>query len=177
LYDPKRFNQLWKKGDLEMYSDGHTLLSKNNNYVYNYGRGDETSIESYFDVPEELKYLKEKTSTETWRLLPKNKAMEKLSYILGTRYDFLQSRIYSLDTYIIEMENKKEETLLHKKYYADLETWGDRIVELCNLSSNLHPMSGDFVPHKLYLTPQCGEYEQHQKILERFAEINKSYRR
>jgi hypothetical protein len=36
-------------------------------------------------------------------------------------------------------------------------------------------MSGQFYPHILYLTPQCGEHAAHQKLLEKFAEINKSY--
>jgi hypothetical protein len=179
-YDPKRFNQLWKKGDVEIYSDGKTLLSTSDsgsNYLYQYGKGTHSSIEKYFNIPEELEYLKEKTTHEAWRLMPKHTALENLGFILGSRYDFSSMILnnFILDSYIENMQSPKVETILYKKYYADLETWGDRIVELINLSNNLHPMSGDFVPHKLYLTPQCGEYEQHQKILEKFAEINKSY--
>jgi hypothetical protein len=38
-------------------------------------------------------------------------------------------------------------------------------------------MSGAFEPMQQYLTPQCGEYEQHQLILNKFVEINKTYLR
>jgi len=174
-YDPKRFNQLWKKGDVEMFSDGTTLLAPGKSYVYHYGKVTESSIETYFDVPKELEYLKEKTSHEAWRLMTKHKALDHLGFILGSRHDFSLRRSFTLESYIADMENTNVETILYKKYYADLETWGDRIVELVNLHNNLHPMSGDLVPHKLYLTPQCGEFREHQKILEKFAEINKSY--
>ena len=52
-YEPKRFNKLWKKGEVEFFSDGKTLLSKKNQYVYAFGKGNETSIETYFEVPKE----------------------------------------------------------------------------------------------------------------------------
>lgn len=36
-------------------------------------------------------------------------------------------------------------------------------------------MSGQFRPYTKFLTPQCGEKSDHQRILNKFAEINKSY--
>lgn len=169
-YDPKRFNQLWKKGDVEMYSDGRTLLTKENGYVYHFGKGDESSIETYFEVPEELHYLKEKSKAEAWRLMGHDRAIDELSYILGSRYDIN-------DITFAKILGKKvpKPTVLYKKYYLDLDRFGDRIVQLLNISINLHPMSGQFSPHILYLTPQCGEHKRHQVLLEKFAEINKSY--
>jgi hypothetical protein len=38
----------------------------------------------------------------------------------------------------------------------DLNTFGDRIVELQNIKINLYPMSSQFSPSELYITPQCG---------------------
>ncbi len=169
-YDPKRFNQLWKKGDVEIFSDGNTILSKKNQYVYHFGKGNETSIETYFDVPKELEYLKDKSKSEAWRIMSKSKAKRELGYIFGNGYD---SGWEELDIFMERPIIKP--TVLHKKYYADLERFGDRIVQLINVNNNLHPMSGQFSPHVLYLTPQCGEYRKHQVILEKFAEINKSY--
>jgi len=171
-YDPKRFNQLWKKGNVEMFSDSTTLLSKNGKFVYHYGKGDESSIETYFEVPKELEYLKNKTKNETWRLLSTKDAKAMLSPILGSRYDFngLSEMVEE-----IRLKNIIAPTILYKKYYANLEMFGDKIVHLINMIHNLYPMSGQFVPHVLYLTPQCGEYKKHQSILEKFAEINKTY--
>ena len=168
--------QIWKKGDVEMYSDSSTLKSKDGNLVYHFGHGDETSLETYFDVPEELNYLKNKTKRDTWRLMSPRKAKDELSFILANRYDFQSNMFMMLDDYVIRKKRgSKEEKNLHMKYYADLETWGDRIAELCNVWENLHPMSAEFTPAKLYLTPQCGDYDTHQKMLDKFSEINQSY--
>jgi hypothetical protein len=174
-YDPKRFNQLWKKGDVEVFSDNINIL-KNDRYVYHFGKGDESSIETYFEVPKELEYLKNISKAESWRLMGDKNAKYELGYILGNRYDHdfdLMDEIIAMSLGKKEVKTKPKE--LHKKYYADLENFGDRIVHFVNINSNLHAMSGQLVPHILYLTPQCGEYEKHQIILEKFAEINKSY--
>ncbi len=153
-----------------------TLLSKENRYIYHFGKGDESSIETYFEVPKELEYLKEKSSCEAWRILSKSKAKSKLGYIIGNPYDFEREEMYEEIAGIRGQEYQQlEPKVLYKKYFLDLETFGDRLVELINLNQNLYPMSGQLSPHVLYLTPQCGEYEAHQLILEKFAEINKSY--
>ena len=184
-YDPKRFNQLWVKGDTEMFSDGKTLLSKEGRYVYNFGKGDETSMETYFKVPKELEYLKDKTAKEAWRLLSKRKAQSSLGYILGRsmyEFDFEPELLEALLKKSEGKEEiiKKEKTVkkvipIYKQYLEDLDTYGDRIVELINMSHNMYFMSSRFEPHVLYITPQCGEYKLHQNLLEKFAEINKSY--
>ncbi len=179
-YDPKRFNQLWKKGDVEVFSDGSTILTKKNRYVYHFGKGDETSIETYFEIPQELHFLKELHAHEAWRLSGKRKGKADLKYIFGERYgdDFDLESLYQEfaeskgEVYIPKVKVEKK---LHKKYLADLETFGDSIAQLLNVKLNLYCMSGYFSPHKLYSTPQCGEFVQHQILLEKFAEINKSY--
>lgn len=169
-YDPKRYNQLWKKGDVEMFSDGKSLLSKTGQYVYSFGKGNETSIETYFEVPKELEYLKHKSKYEAWRILGNENAANELGWAFGDIYDFDEYRFSK-----ILGKDLPQPKILYKKYYADLERFGDRIVHLINIHQNLYPMSGQLSPHVLYLTPQCGEYDKHQILLEKFAEINKSY--
>lgn len=179
-YDPKRFNQLWEKGKVKMYSDGNTLLTTSSRYVYHFGKGDETSIETYFEVPEELHYLKNLNETEAWRLLSPRKQKEQLGAAIGiSRYAFDTEGLEEMLAQVakdkgIEIPPKVPNTL-EKKYMADLNTFGDALARLFNVRINLHPMSGQFHPNTLYLTPQCGEHERHQVILNRFAEINKSY--
>ena len=78
--------------------------------------------------------------------------------------------IYSIALFLLFLAG-----FMRKKYYLDLDRFGDRIVGLINIMHNIYPMSGRFAPHVLYLTPQCGEYKEHQVLLEKFAEINKTY--
>lgn len=62
-----------------------------------------------------------------------------------------------------------------EEYFTNIEKLKKEFSELGIFYTNLHCMSGTFRPHELYLTPQCGEYREHQIFLEKFAEINKSY--
>ena len=168
-YDPKRFKYLWRKGDVEVFTDGNTMLSKDSRYIYNFGHGDESSLETYFDVPEELHSLKELHQHETWWIMDEKDAIDELCEALADRYsfDYLKYAIPGLT----DSRPKK----LFNIYYENLPVYGDELSKLVSLNRNLHPMSGELAPQSLYLTPQCGEYPEHQKILEKFAEINKSY--
>ena len=186
-YDPTRFNQLWKKGDVEFFSDGRTLLTSKsiNGYVYDFGKGDETSLETYFDVPEEFHYIKNLAKHEAWRFYDKLKIKSELGYIFGDRYnyefDFSDELLEEMEkenpdnAIIAKLKNKKKNLKIYQKYFENINAFGDRIAQLINVSLNLYPMSGRFYPHILYLTPQCGEFERHQVLLEKFAEINKVY--
>jgi len=174
-YDPKRFNKLWKKGDVEMFSDGRTLLSKSGRYVYYFGKGNESSLETYFEVPEELVYLKNSDKYDSWKVLNNKEAKKLLSFILGSRYGFHEDDLEEYLRSIGKATTPKRDTFLWGKYLENLDVFGDAIVGLIHVQQNLHPMSGQFYPHILYLTPQCGEHAAHQKLLEKFAEINKSY--
>jgi hypothetical protein len=175
-YDPKRFNKKYKKGDLIVYSDGKTMLSEANRFIYYTDKGCESSITTYTELPEELMYIKDKTSREIWRLMSKSKQKEKLGYIFGNRYDLelgkLDGLTEELGKFIGLQVNKKS---INKQYFDNMEVFGDLLVGLTNVRSNMHPMSARFFPHVLYLTPQCGEHRQHQILLEAFAKINKSY--
>lgn len=185
-YDPKRFKHVYRKGDVMMYSDGSTLLAPGKSYVYDFGKGSESSIETYFDVPEELHYLKELGEHEMWRLMSHSWFRSKMGYIMADNYSFdflnfnygddeeLTEEDIAIDKRIVERKMSKLNNI-GARYYLDIDTFGDDIVKLFNFYLNFHPMSAQFMPHTLYLTPQCGEYRQHQKMLEKFCEINKSY--
>ena len=180
-YDPKRFNKKYKKGDLIVYSDGKTMLSEASRYIFYTDKGCDSSLTTYTELPEELIYIKDKTSREIWRLMSKAKQKEKLGYIFGNRYelelgdtliDELDGLSEKLGKLIGLQVNKKS---INKQYFDNMDVFGDLLVGLTNVRGNMHPMSGRFFPHTLYLTPQCGEHEQHQILLEAFAKINKSY--
>lgn len=180
-YDPKRFNKKYKKGDLIVYSDDRTMLSEANRYIFYTDKGCESSLTTYTELPEELAYIKDKTSSEIWRLMSKVKQKEKLGYIFGNRYDLdidegllanLKDAIEKTGDVLGIKINKKS---IYKQYFDNMEEFGDKIVGLLNVRGNMHPMSSRFFPHVLYLTPQCGEHGQHQILLESFAKINKSY--
>jgi len=89
----------------------------------------------------------------------------------GIEYLIEKLKIKGIET----PNNINKTTILHREYFKNLDTFGDKIVELSNIRKNLHCMSGRFYPRVLYLTPQCGEYENHQILLDKFAEINRSY--
>jgi hypothetical protein len=110
------------------------------------------------------------------------KYKQELGYIFGRRYDFDMSEGL-LDKLIQSYKEAGEEVpeefikpkTIYEQYFDNMEEFGDKIVGLCNVRNNLYPMSGRFFPHVMYLTPQCGEHEHHQILLEEFVKINKSY--
>lgn len=177
--DPKRFNKKYKLNDLIMYSDGRTLLSETNNYISH--SNSKYGLTKYLELPKELEYLKTKTSYELWRFLSDKDQKEKLIYIFGeSRYkssqdDFEAAMNNNAFEKGLEKPYKIKEKKIYRQYFDDLEIFGDSIVGLINVKSNMSSMSSRFSPHVLYLTPQCGEYEIHQILLEEFVKINKSY--
>lgn len=191
-YDSKRFNQLWRnKDDVEFYSDGRTLLTtekqkkeNQNRFVYHFGRGNESSLETYCKVPNKMEYLKTMTKSEAWRAMSKREAQEHLSPALASssyEFDGLQFGLEELmkklssklpAEELAKFESKKPKAKLHREYYDKLDQYGDRLAQMIALIRNLHPMSGRLQPHVLYLTPQCGERAMHQKLLNKFAQIN-----
>ena len=181
IYDSKRYKNLYRKGDVVAYTDDNSVMI-NGHYVYHLGHGGETSLEHYIDIPEELEHLKDMGQADAWRYSTEKLFRKNYGYVMGSSYAFtfedMMGVYKAMDIEDEKIDNIFKENIgkeLYKKYYFDLETFGDKIVELTNLRSNLHPMSSEFEPHTLYLTPQCGEYQRHQEMLEAFVKINKSY--
>jgi hypothetical protein len=86
----------------------------------------EYSIETYFDVPDELHYLKTKVyqSYGDFKMLKQ----KKIGSIFGDYSSF------DLDFILEGLRGfKKDPKTLYDKYMNDLNTFGDRIVELKTL--------------------------------------------
>lgn len=181
-YDTKRFNKKYQHGEVFVYSDGNTMLSEKNNFIFYTDKGCESSLASYISIPEELKFIKDKTKKEIWRFMSPRDYKQKLGYIFGRREnhfldeEFLERMINKLKEAGQELIDKyTKPKSIYEQYFLNMEEFGDKIVCLSNVRNNLSPMSSRFFPHVLYLTPQCGEYQHHQILLEEFVKINKSY--
>lgn len=183
-YDSKRFNIVYGKGDSIFYSDGKTLLSTENQFIWRIkGEGDNTLDETCFDfyeeVPQELKFLSSLEKHEAWKTsLTKKEFKEDFSFIFGMVEEFgLSETLISIlkENPDFAGLNSSRNNKIHNSYFDDLDKFGDGICEIINLYKNMRSMSAPFRPHELYLTPQCGDYDNHQKLLEGFCRINKSY--
>jgi len=170
-YAPSRFNEKWDNGVVKVYSDGTSILTMSNQPLFYFGKGCGYSIETHFEIPENLQHLKTKNKQEAWRVLNTTEQQQILGYVFGNSG-------YGLDiskSLLLLAGITVEPKTISDKYLHNLDAFGDRIAMLSNIRRNLHPMSGRLYPHVLHLTPQCGEYSNHQKILEAFTEINNSY--
>lgn len=193
--DPKRYDQIWKFDNKEFQSDGHWLhYGKESVHTF---KGEYSALSDYIKIPEDKMWLAEKSMVELWEYLDKNTALGFLTVPLtGTHYSGGHSLLDDidedeLDALIGEITATKEKgesvaeifakikakpkkpKNLQKTYFDEYKTFGNTLMQLSILMSNMHCMSGDFKPYTLYLTPQCGEYAEHQVLLDKFAAINK----
>jgi hypothetical protein len=175
-YDQKRYKFKYQKDGVIFYSDGSSLLSHNGQFVYRVAGNDSYCLESYIEVSEEFNFLKEKTSNELWRLQSPELYKKNLGRLFDNKDNSLHDRLSKLwRKHGKEYEIEEVKKPISVQYFDNMEVFGDSIVHLMNVRYNLIPMSGRFYPHVLYLTPQCGEFEQHQILLDEFSRINKSY--
>ena len=180
-HDPKRFCQEWKIQDKLFYSDGEWLHFNKNDSIYYFNSIDSKghSLAHQINIPEDKMWIGEKSMSQLWSYLNFNKQKELLSSIIGKRYGsslWDDMDFSDLPPELIEKYNKRREPKnIADKYIANINTFGDGLAGLVTYRENLHCMSGYFEPFILYLTPQCGEFSQHQRLLEKFAEINKEY--
>lgn len=56
---------------------------------------------------------------------------------------------------------------------SESKFFADGLADMLTVKLNMHPGSMTWAPYIQFLTPQCGEYKEHQAILEAFAKINK----
>lgn len=193
----ERFTQKWVKGDIEVYSDGRYLMDKTLGYIYGINRTYGVSMISLIGESEETKILSENNYPLLSHLMSKDEKRKYLFSVLSNQHDYTPSN--NLDYLEIinkrlkkDLEDDERKDLLRLKsifekndgkssgglldeYYEKIESVSSVMGAFLNFTHNLRPMSGDLKPHTLYLTPQCGAFEEHQKILDKFSEINKSY--
>lgn len=163
-----RYKKVWKFDGKEFGSDGTWLnFLGNKQGVYTF-----EDLSEIVNIPEDRKWLSGKTEWQIWKIFNDEKRLELLCSGVGV------SRQYIMGVELFERLNKEYGTMSDKfayKYLQDLDKFGDSLADMVNLQVNLRPMSGYLQPHKLYVTPQCGEYEEHQILLDKFAEINREY--
>lgn len=179
-HDQKRFNQEWKFDNKLFYGDGTWLHYGKNDHIYYFnekGYGKASSLVNQINVPEDKMWIGEKTMVQLWKIFSANKQKELLSHIIGRRYSsYDDMSTFMQETYSIKPVVKIiPAKSIDEKYIQQILTFGDGLAELVTVRNNLHPMSGHFAPFVQYLTPQCGEFQTHQKILNKFSEINKEY--
>ena len=168
----KRYKNVWEYQGVKFYSDGEWLHYKNEKNqeqaIYNF-----SDFAQYVKLPEDKLWIGEKTMWQLWEHLHRRQQCEQLFWIIG------KDRTTALDEEMDEMvgRGKRISKTLADKYVTEenLPKFGNGLCELVTIRRNLHCMSGYFEPHILYLTPQCGEFGQHQLLLEKFTEINKGY--
>lgn len=180
-YDPKRFKHHWTFQGKDFYSDGTWLHFEKNGIHHFSGSYKSGALTTYVDLPEDKLWLAKMTMTKLWKHLSRKSQIRHLTYILGVDGDILSMR----DTFakfegtenmsdalkeILDRYKPKNETITDK-IINNLDTFGDTLADLTTISRNLHPMSSQFHPYIPYLTPQCGEREEHLKIERAFCDI------
>lgn len=183
----ERYNQkyLYTKDNIsvELVSDGTWAHHKDNNggftqLVY--------SISTLKELGVDVSKFEGMEIQNIHRILSVKDKYEKLGYIIGIRRDFFIN-MKSFQKFVegfsdkLTLEDKdffKNQTLLNEitRKYAELipssEELCDRLADLVTIRKNMHFGSYTWSPYILFLTPQCGEFEGHQLILDGFSKIH-----
>jgi hypothetical protein len=169
-YDPKRYNQIWTYGEQVFYSDGTWMQFDQKDKDANvYGI---SGFAKKFGFKKELDDLKNKYEWEMWSIYPEEKVASLLFNVIGADgYNWNMKQFYKK----IQKQADAYVSKLVDKYLDDYKTFGDLLCQLTSIRFNLSCMSHYWAPFVKHLTPQCGEKKEHQKILEKFAEINNEY--
>jgi hypothetical protein len=186
-YDPKRFNDVWEFEGRKFYSDGNTISvmgnRKDSDYVmyFDSKHSKEFSLCNFANIPEDKRWIGDKSSWQLWKLHTPKKQRELLTWIIGDRYhddgfDTLEEMLFEAAIKAgadpVELAEKTAPKNIKGIYVKNLDKFGDGLCELVTIRHNLSAMSGYFAPFIKYLTPQDGAPFEHQKLLKKFAEIN-----
>jgi hypothetical protein len=196
--EPTRYKQIWSLGDKKLYSDGRWVSTgKSGESIYTFN-GSYNSLKDFLgEIPEDKKWIGEKTMWQLHEYLNESSVNEKLNWIIGGKknhyvsvFDTLTDKeaaeLYSLLGKTDDVSRKRMEELtaiakkrkpakpIAQKYTEGIPYFNKLLCDLVTIRYNLYCMSGYFAPYVLHLTPQCGEHRDHQYLLEKFAEINKA---
>jgi hypothetical protein len=177
-YDPKRYKYQWNYKNRKFFSDG-TWLYCGKEAIYDWN-DEYSSLIKYADIPEELQWIGKMAQWQMWEYMPEKEAKEELLWIVGVdrhsaMIDDLEEMIALYKLANVEIPQRSSPKTLLAKYVANYKTYGKLLCELVTIRKNIFCMSGRFEPYILYITPQCGEPQEHQKILKKFVQINRSY--
>lgn len=133
------------------------------------------NLSDIVEVPQESLWLADKAMWQLWEHLDDKTAKQQLLHVIGKDRSALS--MDDVDDIIRRMNERliAEGKDLVDKYVRNFRTFGKLLCDLVIIRHNLYAMSGAFMPHQLYLTPQCGELAHHQVLLDEFANINRSY--
>lgn len=170
----KRYSHRWELNGLEFESDGSDSLELNGRSIWYY---DPSAILE--NTPKSMHHILKLNSERLWNIYDEEYWAEHYFWIIGvsgSTYAMIK-RWQKIEEENPDFKMKKDIklTLLSEKYTANFKDFGDYFADLIIIRNNMYCFSQTFNPYVLYVTPQCGEFNQHQKILEKFAEINKSY--
>lgn len=166
----KRYDQHYRFNDVDFKSDGTWLHTMNNESIFSFN-GDYSSLSKHVTIPEDKKWIEEKSMRQLWLFLDDKKAKDLLFTYMGRRErDIFEEVELNL---MFGFQKKEYKTLL-SKYVRDFRDYGDLLCGLNTYVGNLHCMSSSCVPYTKYLTPQCGEHAEHQLFLDKFSQINSS---
>jgi hypothetical protein len=164
----------WKLNGLEFESDGDSLQFNDGKSIWYY---DPKLLLK--NISEDLQEKVKLNSERLWHIYDEDYWAEHYFWIIG-----VSGSAYAMakrwKKYAIEDDpdfKVKEITpkLLSEKYTSKFKDFGDYFADLIIIRNNMYCFSQIYNPYVLYVTPQCGEFAQHQKILDKFSEINKSY--
>ena len=183
------------KKTLKVISDGtwcHTEDGKHNIYT----------LKDLANLGIDVSKFENQEEQNIWRVLDYKTRLQKLGYAIGIDRsydpDFDFGDIYAdfnrekyIERYSKHMSaeevigfvdhiekriaEKKEVCNISKDYaklMKDSEYVCDTLADMITIKHNMYAASTSWEPYILYITPQCGEHNQHQKMLEAFANIN-----
>lgn len=151
--DIERFNQPYEKDGIILNSDGKWLKER----IYNI-----LEFKNRFGI--DISKFENKYECELYPLWSTLKRRKKLGYIVGAKEVFFAEET--------EYENKTDALVKTSDFGSDY--FCKKCCELIILSGNICPASTEFKPYTNAIAPQDGEFERHQVLLDKFAEINRS---
>lgn len=183
--DDKRYNKIYKLGEKTIQSDGTWLHKKGSSGIYSIG-----ALKRHFPSIDITKY-KDVEEQNLYEILDIKTLQQKFGWVLGMdRYVFSGLEFDDIFERMKELipADKLEEAkslssgkslkglnLMQKEYVFmfDNMEFLSRLADLRTITKNIHSYSQWFEFYQLYQTPQCGEFEIHQGILDAFAKINR----
>lgn len=174
-----RYTKKYSLGGKSLYSDGTWIEVPGSKYgVYSF-----KDFLKHFKVAKENLWVGAKTMVELFDYLGDDYLLSNYGSIIGIDRNFaLLKRLmeYAEKDYIsgnLEMIKtlNPNPDYIQNKYANSIREFSKQLSALNIFAANLHPMSGNFDPYIPYLTPQCGEIDAHQILLNKFAKINKEY--
>ena len=192
----KRYDRVYKLGDKLLYSDGTWAHQdkKGHDAIYHFD-GDEcgSNLIPAYKISEDKMWIGKKSMWKLWEIFSDSDIRKKVGRIIGIDDRYSDD---SLDEFLEKMMEEEKDpaklavyaramggcgnkitptSTLLDKYRIRIREFGKLLCELTTIRYNLYPMSGSFDPHQLYVTPQCGERDAHQQILNKFASIHQEY--